>query len=105
MRVSLWRPVSYTHLDVYKRQAWRVDGLAMAALATIWTVALINCASVAAGGRTALAATLAKVLLVAGVGLAAFLFAPGSWSNIGGSGLQGTCEGVASSARGGVRCV
>jgi APA family basic amino acid/polyamine antiporter len=82
--------------------AWRVDGLAMAALATIWTVALINCASVAAGGRTALAATLAKVLLVAGVGLAAFLFAPGSWSNIGGSGLQGTCEGVASSARGGV---
>jgi APA family basic amino acid/polyamine antiporter len=49
-----------------------------------------------------LAATLAKVLLVAGVGLAAFLFAPGSWSNIGGSGLQGTCEGVASSARGGV---
>jgi basic amino acid/polyamine antiporter, APA family len=82
--------------------AWRVDGLAVAALATIWLVALINCASVAAGGRTALAATIAKVLLVGGVGLSAFLLAPGSWSNLLGSGASGTCEGVAASARGGI---
>jgi APA family basic amino acid/polyamine antiporter len=40
--------------------------------------------------------------LVFGVGLAAFLFAPGDWSHFAGSGLQGTCEGVSSSARGGM---
>ena len=32
-----------------------VGGLTLAALATIWTVTLINCATVSAGGRTALA--------------------------------------------------
>src|SRR5450432_4075198 len=31
-----------------------VSGLTLVALATIWTVALINCASVTSGGRTAL---------------------------------------------------
>ena len=68
---------------------------------TIWSVALINCASVVAGGRTALLVTIAKVVLVFGVGLAAFLFAPGNWSHLAESGLGGTCEGVAVSARGG----
>ncbi|MGA2190790.1 MAG: amino acid permease [Steroidobacteraceae bacterium] len=91
---------------------WRVDGaviglpgitgLTLVALATIWAVALINCASVVAGGRTALLVTVAKVALVFGVGLAAFVFAPGSWRHLGESGMQGTCEGVAASARGGV---
>jgi APA family basic amino acid/polyamine antiporter len=93
--------------------AWRVEGavaglhphlsgLTGVALVTIWIVALINCASVATGGRTALYVTIAKVLLVFGVGLAAFLFAPGHWSNLAASGFQGTCEGVAGSARGGL---
>jgi basic amino acid/polyamine antiporter, APA family len=80
----------------------RVGGLTLVALLTIWTVALINCASVATGGRTALIVTIAKVVLVFGVGLGAFVFAPGTWSNLAASGLQGTCEGVADSARGGV---
>jgi APA family basic amino acid/polyamine antiporter len=78
-----------------------VSGLTVVALATIWTVALINCASVTAGGLTALFLTITKVALVIGVGVAAFAFAPGHWSNLAGSGLKGTCEGVAQSARGG----
>jgi APA family basic amino acid/polyamine antiporter len=75
--------------------------LTLAALAAIWMVALINCASVAAGGRMALALTLAKVLLVLGVGVGAFIFASGSWAHFMQSGLAGTCTGVATSARGG----
>jgi basic amino acid/polyamine antiporter, APA family len=79
-----------------------LSGLTLVALGTIWTVALINCASVTAGGRTVLAVTIAKVALVIGVGIGAFVFAPGDWSHLSGSGLSGTCEGVADSARGGI---
>jgi APA family basic amino acid/polyamine antiporter len=79
-----------------------ISGLSLVALATIWSVALINCASVTAGGRTALALTIAKVALVVGVGAGAFAFAPGDWSHLAGSALAGTCEGVAESARGGL---
>src|ERR1700688_2295191 len=78
-----------------------VSGLTLVALASIWTVALINCASVAAGGRMALLLTIAKVGLVLGVGIGAFAFAAGDWNHMAESGLAGTCEGVASSARGG----
>jgi basic amino acid/polyamine antiporter, APA family len=78
-----------------------INGLTVVALATIWTVALINCASVAAGGHTALVLTLAKVGLVLGVGISAFIFAPGDWGHLAGSGLAGSCQGVADSARGG----
>jgi basic amino acid/polyamine antiporter, APA family len=86
-------------------QSWHVggvSGLTLVALATIWTVALINCATVSTGGRTALVVTIAKIALVAGVGVGAFLFARGDWSHLGGSGLAGTCEGVSASARGGI---
>jgi APA family basic amino acid/polyamine antiporter len=86
-------------------QAWHlfgVSGMTLVALATIWTVAFINCASVTAGGRTALALTIAKVALVFGVGAGAFLLAPGSLSHLAESGAAGTCEGVASRARGGI---
>jgi basic amino acid/polyamine antiporter, APA family len=86
-------------------QRWHlfgVSGLTLVALSTIWTVALINCASVTAGGRTALAITIAKVALVFGVGAGAFLLAPGSFSHLAGSGAGGVCEGVAASARGGI---
>ncbi|HSY96797.1 MAG TPA: amino acid permease, partial [Steroidobacteraceae bacterium] len=74
----------------------------LVALAAIWTVALINCASVAAGGRMALLLTIAKVGLVLSVGIGAFVFAAGDWGHLAQSGIAGTCEGVASSARGGV---
>jgi APA family basic amino acid/polyamine antiporter len=79
-----------------------LSGLTVVALATIWLVALINCASVASGGRTALVVTSAKVVLVAAVGVGAFLFAPGAWSHLAGSGSGGSCENVAASARGGI---
>ena len=79
-----------------------LDGLTLVALATLWTVALINCASVSTGGRTALTATIAKVALVLAVAIGAFCFAPGDWTHLGASGMLGSCEGVASSARGGV---
>lgn len=79
-----------------------LSGLTLVALATIWTVAAINCASVAAGGRTALAVTIAKVVLVLCVGLAAFLFAPAGWSHLTEFATGGSCESVSSSARGGV---
>jgi APA family basic amino acid/polyamine antiporter len=57
---------------------------------------------VATGGRTALAVTIAKVALVVGVGVGAFVLAPGSFGHFSDSGLGGSCEGVAASARGGV---
>jgi basic amino acid/polyamine antiporter, APA family len=79
-----------------------LSGLTIVALASIWAVALINCASVAAGGRMALLLTLAKVGLVLSVGIGAFVFATGDWGHFAQTGLAGTCEGVASSARGGI---
>jgi basic amino acid/polyamine antiporter, APA family len=78
-----------------------ISGLTLVALATIWTVALINCASVKSGGLTALSLTIAKVALILSVAVGAFIFAPGDWSHLSGNGLSGTCEGVAQSARGG----
>ena len=79
-----------------------VNGLPLVALATIWSVALINCASVTAGGRWALVVTIAKVGLVAAVGIAALLFAPGSWEHLTASVTHGSCENVAPGARGGI---
>ena len=84
------------------RRHFGVSSLTLVALAAIWIVALINCASVASGGRMALVLTLAKVGLVLGVGIGAFVFAAGDWSHLSESGLAGTCEGVADSARGGI---
>jgi basic amino acid/polyamine antiporter, APA family len=78
-----------------------ISGLTLVALATIWTVALINCASVKSGGLTALWLTIAKVGLILAVAIGAFIFAPGDWSHLAGNGLGGVCEGVAASARGG----
>jgi APA family basic amino acid/polyamine antiporter len=79
-----------------------VDGLTLATLTAIWLVTLLNCTTVATGGRTALVVTLAKIGLVLGVGIGAFLFAPGTFQHFRGSGLSGACQGVAASARGGI---
>jgi basic amino acid/polyamine antiporter, APA family len=102
MNVAAGGALNRWHLDAtVLGLALHVSGLTLAALTAIWIVALINCASVSVGGRMALALTIAKVALVLGVGMGAFLFAAGDWSNLAGSGLAGTCEGVASGARGG----
>jgi APA family basic amino acid/polyamine antiporter len=79
-----------------------LGGTTLVAVATIWVVTLINCASVSTGGRTALVVTIAKLVLVLAVGVGAFLLAPGAFSHFGESGFGGTCEGVAASARGGI---
>jgi basic amino acid/polyamine antiporter, APA family len=79
-----------------------INGLSLVALTAIWTVALINCASVSAGGRLALVLTIAKVGLVLGVAVGAFAFAAGDWSHFSQTGMGGACEGVAASARGGI---
>jgi APA family basic amino acid/polyamine antiporter len=103
MNVALGGVLDHWHMEgSMAGLSLRIGGLTGVALLAIWVVALINCASVATGGRTAVFVTLAKVILVFGVGLAAFLFAPGAWSHFAGSGLQGTCEGVSASARGGL---
>ncbi|MGC1520075.1 MAG: amino acid permease [Steroidobacteraceae bacterium] len=101
MNVALGGALDRWHIEVWGGRA-SLGGLGLVALAAIWIVALINCASVASGGRLALALTLAKVGLVLGVGIGAFLFADGDWSHLMGSGLSGTCDGVANSARGGI---
>ena len=85
--------------------AWHLlglSGLTFVALVAIWVVAAINCLSVSAGARTALVVTIAKVALVFGIGVAAFLFSSGSFTHLSDSGLAGSCENVAASARGGI---
>jgi APA family basic amino acid/polyamine antiporter len=89
-------------LDRWHVAGANLSGLTCVALAAIWIVALINCASVAAGGHMALALTIAKVGLVLGVGIGAFAFASGDWGHLTQSGMAGTCEGVVSGARGGI---
>jgi APA family basic amino acid/polyamine antiporter len=101
MNVSLRGALEHWHVDP-GLPGVHLSGLTLVALAAIWIVALINCASVTAGGRMALVLTLAKVGLVLCVGIGAFAFAAGDWGHLSGSGLAGTCEGVAESARGGV---
>ncbi|HMK87192.1 MAG TPA: amino acid permease, partial [Steroidobacteraceae bacterium] len=98
--VALGGVLASWHLDI--GIPWKASGLTLVALAAIWTVTLINCASVTVGGRTALAVTVAKVGLVLGVGVGALLFAPGDWTHLEGSGSGGTCEAVAATARGGI---
>jgi APA family basic amino acid/polyamine antiporter len=102
LNVALHDSLGRWHAEtVAFNQHLTLSGLTLVALAAIWTVALINCASVAAGGRMALALTIAKVGLVLSVGIGAFLFAAGDWVHFAQSGLGGTCEGVPDSARGG----
>ena len=101
MNVALGGALERWHVHFLGLHA-SLAGTTLIAVATIWIVTLINCASVSTGGRTALVVTVAKVLLVFAVGAGAFLLAPGAFDHFGESGLGGTCEGVAASARGGI---
>jgi len=103
MNVALGGALEGWHADLHLLGLHAtLGGTTLVAVATIWTVTLINCASVSTGGRTALVVTVAKLVLVLAVGVGAFLLAPGAFSHFGESGSGGTCEGVAASARGGV---
>lgn len=102
MNVALGGTLEHWHVGPTIGEGWQFTGLKVVALVTIWMVALLNCLSVTAGGRTALVITLAKVGLVLGVGVAVFWFAPGDWSHWSASGFGGTCVDVSNSARGGI---
>ncbi|MEA2174012.1 MAG: basic amino acid/polyamine antiporter, family [Blastocatellia bacterium] len=67
----------------------------LVALAAIAFTTLINCAAVNISGGVASVLTFLKIALVLGVGVGAFLYAQGHWSNFSLSNIGGTCEGVA----------
>jgi basic amino acid/polyamine antiporter, APA family len=69
---------------------------------TIVAVTLLTLASMHTNGMLATAITALKVVLVAGIGAAAFLFSNGSWAHFAVSGAAGACEGVSAGARLGV---
>ncbi len=66
---------------------------------TIVIVTLLNLASMHVNGLLATIITSLKVLLVAGIGIAAFLFGDGSWAHYASSGAAGACEGVPTGAK------
>jgi len=76
--------------------------LQVVALGIIALVTLVNCAAVAVSGRLSVVLTAMKILLVFGIGVGAFLLAPGAWAHFTMGAAQGTCEGVAASARTGI---
>ncbi len=80
----------------------RLSALTLVALVTLWAVALINCRPVHTGGRAAVLMTLIKVLFLAGLGLGAFILSTGHWEHLTEVASGATCEGVASTARGGI---
>ena len=65
----------------------------------IVSVTVLALASVRANGFFATVVTALKVLLVAGVGMAAFWYSDGSWGHFSESGAAGSCEGVPAEAR------
>ncbi len=67
--------------------------LQLVALITLALTTMINCTAVSMSGHVASFITVLKVLLVLGVGVAAFFF-QGSWSHLGMTNVGGTCEGV-----------
>jgi basic amino acid/polyamine antiporter, APA family len=68
-------------------------------VATIAAVTLLTLASMHTNGLVASVVTGLKVLLIAGIGVAAFLFSDGSWAHFTANGAAGACEGVAAGAR------
>ncbi len=65
----------------------------------ILAVTVLALASVHANGWFATVVTALKILLVAGVGVAAFMLGDGSWGHFSMSGAAGACEGVPAEAR------
>ena len=82
--------------------AWQLTGVQLVGLVAIAVVTVTNCAAVSIGGRIVSGLTTFKVVLVAGVGLAALAFGRGDWAHFGQSGMSGACDGVADAARGGI---
>ena len=72
------------------------------AIATLAGVVALSLASIHDNGIVASVVTSLKVLLVAGIGFAAFIFGDGSWTNFAASGAAGACDGVPATARLGI---
>jgi basic amino acid/polyamine antiporter, APA family len=102
MNIALGGALANWHVSHPAGLPVSLNGETLVALATLWTVTLINGATVTAGGRAALAITIAKMLLLVGIAAGAFMLAPGSFSHFGELARGGTCAGVAASARGGI---
>ena len=68
-------------------------------VATILAVTALTLASTHTNGLVASVITGLKVLLVAGIGIAAFVFSDGSWAHFTANGTAGVCEGVSPGAR------
>jgi len=79
-----------------------VSGVQAVAIAAIAVVTIVNSAAVVVGGRIASALAILKVTLVSGVGLAAMMFAQGTWGHFALTSAGGTCDGVAAAAQGGI---
>ncbi|SRR5579871_224891 len=79
-----------------------LTGLTLVALVLIWGVGLYNTRPVAAGGNAAIVLTVLKVLLLIALAAGAFLLAKGDFAHLGQSAVNGRCEEVAGSARGGI---
>ncbi|MBS0557238.1 MAG: amino acid permease [Proteobacteria bacterium] len=69
---------------------------------TIVAVTSLTLASMHTNGMLATVITALKVVLVAGIGIAAFVFGDGSWTHFAASGASATCADVSSSARMGI---
>ena len=76
--------------------------LQIVAISAIVVVTLINCATVAMGGRIAALLTVVKVSMVLGIGLGAFLLTDGSWTHLAMSSAGSECADVSAAARGGL---
>jgi APA family basic amino acid/polyamine antiporter len=81
---------------------WRFGSLTIVALTAIWAITLMNCASLTLGGNTAIVLTIIKLVMLLFVGLAALALGKGDWSHLQLSNAGGSCDGVASTAMGGI---
>ncbi|MBA2707419.1 MAG: amino acid permease [Gemmatimonadaceae bacterium] len=76
-------------------------GVQIVALTAIAAIAVINCAAVSVNGAISIVLTLLKAALIVGVGVGAFVFAKGDWTNFATPDSAGVCAGVTDAARGG----
>lgn len=95
LEVTFWKLNLWDHELVFGR-------LQVIALGIVAIVTMINCAAVSVSGKVASFLTALKVVLVLGVGLGAFLLAKGDFGHFRMIAVGGACEGVSTTARGGL---
>ena len=78
---------------------WQAHAVAIGAMAAM---TLLGMATVRTNGQLATVVTALKVLLVAGIGIAAFVFGDGSASHFSESGAGGVCQAVSEGSRLGI---